>query len=241
MGYKCKVLAVSPRIPREDIWAHPEGGPDAAAAAVRRFFPDHTATGDPTTAQEGFYPRDGNLYVGTWGDTVVFGLADPDVRPIAARLRAAAEPHEIVWMLNIHSTVDHCGFAADGPGYDRSLVAWSDADPDERDDFITGTPLPFEEPYTSGQHSTSDDPEEQADYPYPFHPLDLGNAAALWMFGVEAETPPSDAIVDALLPHKVEEGDLPMHRFAPPAAEPEPTQQPAPAKKSLFGRLFGRS
>ncbi|OIJ77266.1 hypothetical protein B6N42_04280 [Cutibacterium avidum] len=66
------------------------------------------------TAADGVYPRGENLYVGTWGDTVVFGMEDPEVDPIAARLRSAARPDEIVWTLNIYSTVDHCGFTAHG-------------------------------------------------------------------------------------------------------------------------------
>lgn len=223
MGYSCNVVAVSPGIPRTDIQKHPEGGVDAAVAAVARFFPEHSPTGRSTTAEDGFStPNPDHLYVGTWGDTVVIGLEDPDTDAVTAQLADHIAPHEIIWSLSLQSTVDHCGFGAQGPGYDRSLVAWSDADPDTASELITGTPLPFEEPYLAGEHPSSDDPAEQSDYPYPFHPLDLGNAAMLWIFGVEAETPPEDAIVADLLPHRLNPWDLPMHEFSGPEPDAGP-------------------
>lgn len=33
---------------------------------------------------------------------------------------------------------------------------------------------------------------------YLFHPLDLGNAAVRWIFGIEGETPLQDRVMDSL-------------------------------------------
>ena len=90
-----------------------------------------------------------------------------------------------------------------------------------------GRPLPFEEPFLRGEHPDFDD------YPLPFHPLELGNAAAAWMFGIEGETPPDDAVIAPVIAQIRGHDDVMVHRFVPAAAQPEP-------KKGLFGKLFGR-
>lgn len=47
-----------------------------------------------------------------------------------------------------------------------------------------GQRLPFEEPYWSGQHRLDDAGDE---YPLPFHPLELGEAALRELFGYQLE------------------------------------------------------
>ena len=47
---------------------------------------------------------------------------------------------------------------------------------------------------------------------YLFHPLDLGNSAVMWIFGIEGETPPSDSVMDSL-PDCSHANELPMYRF----------------------------
>src|SRR5262245_18513514 len=48
-----------------------------------------------------------------------------------------------------------------------------------------GKRLAFEEPFWSGEHPAVDEYEEEEDgaYPFPFHPLDLGEAALEELFG----------------------------------------------------------
>jgi hypothetical protein len=48
-----------------------------------------------------------------------------------------------------------------------------------------GQRLPFEEPFWSGQHPVSDDGGDE--YPLPFHPLELGEAALKEFFGYQLE------------------------------------------------------
>ncbi len=50
-----------------------------------------------------------------------------------------------------------------------------------------GNRLPFEEPYWAGEHPALDPEEDPASYPFPSHPLELGEAALQAMFGYQLE------------------------------------------------------
>jgi len=50
-----------------------------------------------------------------------------------------------------------------------------------------GQRLPFEEPYWSGEHPVVDSEEEEDAYPFPFHPLELGEETLKDRFGYELE------------------------------------------------------
>jgi hypothetical protein len=50
-----------------------------------------------------------------------------------------------------------------------------------------GPRLPFEERYWSGEHPAVDDEEDADAYPFPFHPLELGEATLRELFGYELE------------------------------------------------------
>jgi hypothetical protein len=60
---------------------------------------------------------------------------------------------------------------------DGRLVRSLSLSPDDGVIEDIGPRLPFEEPYWSGQHAAVDPEEEPEGYPFPFHPLDLGEAA----------------------------------------------------------------
>jgi hypothetical protein len=50
-----------------------------------------------------------------------------------------------------------------------------------------GQRFPFEEPYWSGEHPAVDPEEDEDGYPFPFHPLELGEAALAEFFGYQLE------------------------------------------------------
>lgn len=50
-----------------------------------------------------------------------------------------------------------------------------------------GTKLPFEEPYWNGQHPAIDPEDDDSDYPFVFHPLELAESALLEFFGYQLE------------------------------------------------------
>jgi hypothetical protein len=63
-----------------------------------------------------------------------------------------------------------------------------------------GPRRPFEEPYWAGKYPAID-PADQEDgedaYPFPFHPLELGEAALLDFFGYQIEGPVDDTQLEA--------------------------------------------
>lgn len=50
-----------------------------------------------------------------------------------------------------------------------------------------GCRQPFEEPYRSGEYPAVDSDDEEDTYPFPFLPLDLGEAALKDLFGYQLE------------------------------------------------------
>ncbi|OYO23443.1 hypothetical protein CGZ93_05725 [Enemella dayhoffiae] len=215
MGYKCSFTAISPRIPREDIWGQPEGGPDAATAAVREFFGDAYAY-DRAGSSDETYPSDEGIWVATWGDTVLFS-ADPVLLEGA---RWELQDGMGRWDLNIHSVVDLCQFeVTGGPFGGRSVALYADMET-TFEEACSGRPLPFEKPYLAGEHGESlgeGDPQPAIS----FHPLELGNSAVLWMFGILGETPPPDAVTGPLLEQRPDYWEVPMHRLEPVPDKPK--------------------
>lgn len=63
----------------------------------------------------------------------------------------------------------------------------------------------FEEPYWAGQHPLCDQSDDDDGYPFPFHPLDLGEEALLALFGFQLE-----GLVD---PDHLEPESIPLSRF----------------------------
>jgi hypothetical protein len=78
----------------------------------------------------------------------------------------------------MHSVVDWFAFAHWNNG---RLVRSLSLSPDSGILEDIGLKLAFEEPYWSGQHPAGDDEDDE--YPLPFHPLDLGEAALSEFFG----------------------------------------------------------
>jgi hypothetical protein len=82
----------------------------------------------------------------------------------------------------MHSVVDWFAFAQWTRG---RLVRSLSLSPDSGILENIGQRLPFEDPFWSGQHPATDD--DQNDYPFPFHPLELGEAALKEFFGYQLE------------------------------------------------------
>jgi hypothetical protein len=118
-------------------------------------------------------------------------LARPLVQPGAERS---------TFLVAMHSVVDWFAYAVWNDGELRRSLSLS---PDDgvREDI--GTRLPFEEPYWAGEHPALGPDEDQSLYPFPFHPLELGEAALLELFGYQLEGPASTFDPD----------DIPMMRF----------------------------
>ena len=83
-----------------------------------------------------------------------------------------------VYLHAMHSVVDWFAYAHWSNG---QLVRSLSLSPDSGILEDMGERLPFEEPFWSGQHPVSEE------YPFPFHPLDLGEAALKELFGYDPE------------------------------------------------------
>lgn len=87
-----------------------------------------------------------------------------------------------IYLHAMHSVVDWFAYAQ---WINGKLARSLSLSPDSGILEDIGKRLPFEEPFWSGQHPATDD--EQSDYPFPFHPLELGEAALKEFFGYQLE------------------------------------------------------
>ena len=109
-----------------------------------------------------------------------FGIDYPSKLP----QRFIASRGNVVTLHAMHSVVDWFAYAVWTNG---QLVRSLSLCPDSGIMENIGQPLPFEQPYWSGEHPAVDSAEEKDAYPLPFHPLDLGEAALKACFGYQLE------------------------------------------------------
>jgi hypothetical protein len=132
-------------------------------------------------------PPDDELHIGCFpGVTVIaakeFGIDYPSTLP-QAFIEAGGSGK--IYLHAMHSVVDWFAFAL---WSNRGLVRSLSLSPDSGILEDIGQRLSFEEPFWSGQHPAVDDNEEEEDaYPFPFHPLELGEAALRELFGYVLE------------------------------------------------------
>ena len=96
-----------------------------------------------------------------------------------------------VYLHAMHSVVDWLAFAQ---WINGRLVRSLSLSPESGILEDIGQRLAFEEPFWSGRHSATEDDKE--DYPFPFHPLELGEAALKGFFGYQIEGPIDPALLE---------------------------------------------
>lgn len=138
-------------------------------------------------------PPDDIIYAGYFSGVFVvaakeFGIDYPSKLPVAF---LNANYGDTIQLHAMHSVVDWLAFAVWRNGeLERSLSL----SPDSGILEDIGEKLHFEIPYWNGEHPAVDPEEEEEDYPFQFHPLDLGEAALRDFFGYVLE-----GMVDASL------------------------------------------
>jgi hypothetical protein len=171
-----KVLRSSPKIDRE-----------ATTALVQRLYPWHDirpiADGSLFTPD----PPKGEIYAGVF----------PGLSIVCTRDAAGDEPTDLgarfiheaagrtLYLHTMHSVVDFFAYAIWEP--DGTLRRSFSLSPDSGVIEDIGTPLPFEEKYLAGDPEFLEDLDEEDDYPFRFHPLDLAEAALRALFGFNFE------------------------------------------------------
>ncbi|WZP00695.1 hypothetical protein EP7_002344 [Isosphaeraceae bacterium EP7] len=110
-----------------------------------------------------------------------------------------------IYLHAMHSVVDWFAFAVWRAGkLERSLSLSPDSGVIED----IGPRMAFEGPYWSGEHPAvdpEDDDEVEPPYPFPFHPLELGDAALRELFGFQLE-----GVID---PSLLDPESVPLARF----------------------------
>ncbi len=150
-------------------------------------------------------PPDNELDAGCFtGVSVIaakeFGIDRPsalDRRYIEAGGRGTVTLHAM------HSVVDWFAFAqwADG-----KLVRSLSLSPDSGIIEDIDAKLPFEQPYWAGEHPALDPENDDHEYPFQFHPLELGEAALNALFGYQLE--------GALISTQLDADSIPLMRFS---------------------------
>lgn len=150
-------------------------------------------------------PPDNELDAGCFpGVSVIaakeFGIDQPsalDFRFIQAGERGTVTLHAM------HSVVDWFAFARWSDG---ELVRSLSLSPDSGIIEDVGAKLPFERAYWAGEYPAIDPDIDETEYPFPFHPLDLGEAALNALFGYQIE----GSVISTLF----DPDSVPLMRFA---------------------------
>ena len=186
MGAKTWMLVLADSNAREALAAKPQFDRDATQKLANSLFPDEKLEliGDGDLSWTS--PPDKELHIGCFpGVSIVaakeFGIDYP------SRLHQrfiAAGGSGVVTLHAMHSVVDWFAYATWANG---KLLRSLSLSPDSGIMEDLGQRLAFEEPYWSGGYPAVDSDEEKDSYPFPFHPLDLGEAALKDQFGYQLE------------------------------------------------------
>jgi hypothetical protein len=224
MGAKTWMLAYVKDNASRPFWSNPKLDRDASVALATTLFPTEKLepVGDGSLAFTN--PPDDKLVVGCFpGIDIIaakeFGIDYPS-RLEKQFLQPGAD--RIVYLHAMHSAVDWFAFAIWDHG---QLVRSLSLSPDSGIMEDIGEKRTFEIPYWSGQHPAidgddEDGDDEDAEPAFPFHPLELGEAALKEFFGYNLEGEIDESQPDVQ--------SIPLLTFKR-------------RSRGLFSRLFGKS
>ncbi|MFA6958105.1 MAG: hypothetical protein WC538_19730 [Thermoanaerobaculia bacterium] len=207
MGAKTWMLVRSSGDVREILRENPVLDRSATSALAETLFSKERL--EPLDAGDLSYtcPPDDELDIGSFNGLSILAAKEFGIDyPSKLEQRFLQGPGtETVYLHAMHSVVDWFAFAVWQQG---TLVRSLSLSPDSGILEDIGPRLPFELPYWAGQHPAID-PEEldegEDPYPFPFHPLELGEAALKELFGYQLEGFMDDSLI--------EPEDVPLLRF----------------------------
>ena len=181
MGAKTWMLVYAQESARDTLKNAPEADREATSKFAGELFPRDTLEPLEDGDLSWTCPPDDEICIGCFpGVSVVaakeFGIDYPS-RLASSFLEAGGEG--TITLHAMHSVVDWFAFAHWRQG---TLVRSLSLSPDHGVVEDIGERMAFEEPYWSGRHPMDD-------YPLPFHPLELGDAALGELFGYHLEGP----------------------------------------------------
>lgn len=204
MGAKTWMLVYANGSAREALKRKPPLDRNATQRLASSLFPGETLHALPDGDLSYTCPPDDEIHLGCFsGVSIVaakeMGIDYPSRLPMSL-LAPGADRN--VYLHAMHSVVDWFAFAVWNKG---SLIRSLSLAPDNGILENIGAHLPFEESFWEGEHSALCDEEEKEAYPFPFHPLDLGEAALAEFFGYHLE-----GVIDSSL---LEPESIPLLRF----------------------------
>lgn len=195
MGAKTWMLVYADANAREALGAEPQLNREATQRLASTLFPGERLdlAGDGSLSFT--CPPDNELRIGCFPGVSVlaakeFGIDYPSRLP---QRFLAAGGSGTVTLHAMHSVVDWFAYAQWSNG---KLLRSLSLSPDSGILEDIGQRLPFEEPYWSGKYPVVDGDEEDDAYPFPFDPLELGEAALAELFGYQLEGPMGTALLD---------------------------------------------
>ncbi len=204
MGAKTWMMVYSPASARQALGRKPALDRGATAAWVQNLFPRETL--EPLEDGNLFWtcPPNKEICAGCFDGVAVvaakeFGIDYPSKMPRAFIDAAGGGTATLHAM---HSVVDWCAFAH---WRDGKLIRSLSVSPDSGVMEDIGDKMEFEMPFWSGANPVGDSPEEEHEYPLPFHPLELAEAALEAFFGYQLE-----GYIDA---EQLQPEDIPLLRF----------------------------
>jgi hypothetical protein len=208
LGAKTTMLVIASALPRDLLAAKPSLDRDASHRLLAELFPGERFEALPDGELGNTYTDTDEVYIGHFGELAV--IAAPDFaldypsRLDARFLRAAGSRD--VYLHTMHSVVDFLAYGVWRAGrLERSLSLSPDSGILEE----LGERPAFEAAFWAGEHPV-DDPDDLADpeyepYPFPFHPLELGEVVLNEFFGYQLE-----GFVDAA---SIDPYSVPLMRF----------------------------
>jgi hypothetical protein len=186
MGAKTWMVMYADGAAREALTSGPKLDRDATTALARKLFPDDTLEPLSDGTLLNTCPPDKEIAIARFPGLAIvaareFGIDRPSTLP-----RSLVQPGvgRSTCLHAMHSVVDWFAYAIWNDGALRRSLSLS---PDSGVLEDIGPRLPFEEPYWRGEHPAVDPEEDESAYPLPFHPLELGEAALLELFGYQLE------------------------------------------------------
>ncbi|MGD9645623.1 MAG: hypothetical protein AB7U73_07920 [Pirellulales bacterium] len=186
MGAKTWMLVYAESDARAALRTQPQLDREATHRLASKLFTGEKL--EPLGDGDLYYiaPDDDELSVGCFAGVSVIAAKEFAINHPSklGRSFVAAGGRGHIYLHAMHSVVDWFAYAHWSSG---NLLRSLSLAPDDGILEDLGQRLPFEEPFWSGQFPAVDDEEEEDAYPFPFHPLELAEAALRELFGFQIE------------------------------------------------------
>lgn len=185
MGAKTWILSFSDGKAKEVLRSLPISDKQKEQELLSQLFPSEKFESIDDTDLFCTSPPDNEIYLGCYAGLTIVAASDFAIDyPSQIPSHYLLDGHgSNIHLHAMHSVVDWVAFAVwENNELKRSLSVSPDGGIIED----IGEQLSFEKPYWEGKHPAVD-PEDEDEYPLPFHPLELGEEALVEFYGFQLE------------------------------------------------------